>query len=72
LSDLKELKHIWHNKSAYQAKEFIRVNDIKKFIQSYFKPIKKLDEGTLLLLKQSDILCKIAMDIVYSLDVVIV
>ncbi|EXE42505.1 hypothetical protein J575_3961, partial [Acinetobacter baumannii 43926] len=40
LSDLKELEHIWHNKSAYQATEFIKVNDIKNFIKSYFKPIK--------------------------------
>lgn len=45
LSNLKELEHIWNNKSAYQAKEFTKLNDIKKFITSYFKPIKKIGRG---------------------------
>ncbi|WP_407512362.1 SAVED domain-containing protein [Acinetobacter baumannii] len=45
LSDLKKLEHIWHNKSAYQATEFIKVIEIKKFIKSYFKPVKKIGRG---------------------------
>ncbi|WP_461196939.1 SAVED domain-containing protein [Acinetobacter pittii] len=45
LSDLKKLEHIWHNKSAYQAKELTKINDIKNFIKSYFKPIKKIGRG---------------------------